>query len=404
MGYNTVVPVVYAQIINCVCESCGPAEVIEIMPSASKTKFKYELWAGELRSKIRHGELAPGDRLPSHSDMKERFGLSRPTVERIHLLLEQEGLIVREERRGAFVAARKNPVPTVIGVFSPLGNRYERQPYNVHLLTGIREVAESMEHEILLLGNSAVDAERKLDWTRLGGVLALAAEDEHVSSLIDSLPPGMPCVTLIGDSYRACSVTCDDYHGSMAATEYLIGQGHRHIAALISSVSLVTRRRIEGYRQALAKAGIASDEKWLRDQPHRLTAQVGFMQAARQSVQKWLREDWSTLGCTALVAQNDECAIGIIEALHEAGLRVPEDVSVVGFDGTELARHFRPRLTTMEVPLHEIGARGARWLIEQMQASRDGTWSYETASRETVVLVPRLRIGDSTAPVSPPET
>jgi DNA-binding LacI/PurR family transcriptional regulator len=370
------------------------------MPSTAGNEFKYEQWAEQLRSKIQRGELTPGDRLPSHADMKEQFGLSRPTVERIHLLLEREGLIVREERRGAFVAARQNPVSNVIGVFSPLGDRYEHQPYNMHLLAGVREVAERLEHQILLLGGSTHREGRKFDWTQVGGVLTLASDDRHIAALIDSLPPGMPCVTLIGESPRALSVSVDDYHGSMAATEHLLELGHRRIAALISPISLITRRRIEGYRQALRKAGLRPREKWLRDQNYRLTAQVGFVQAAKQTMAQWLREDWSPLDCTAIVAQNDESAIGIIEALHEAGLRVPDDVSVIGFDGTELARHFRPRLTTMEVPLHEIGARGAQWLIEQMEASRNGTWTFEAAARETIVLLPRLRVGESTAKVS----
>lgn len=368
------------------------------MRNTSKDPFKYEAWANRLRMQIQQGELQPGDQLPSHNEMKEQFGLSRPTVERIHALLEQEGLIVREERRGAFVTSGKRSVSTTIGVFSPLNDRYERQPYNVHLLSGVREVAEGMGHQILLLGDSTARSNRKLDWTQIGGILTLAADDEQLTGLLNAMPPGMPCVTLIGDSPRALSVTCDDYHGSLALTEYLLELGHRRIAALISPIMLVTRRRIEGYQQALTAAGVAYQEKWIRNQPFQLTAAHGFAQAAKICMQQWLREDWQEVGYTAIVAQNDESAIGIIEAIHEAGLRVPQDISVVGFDGTELIRHYRPRLTTTEVPLHEIGARGARWLIQQMEASRNGTWSFETATQETIVLLPRLRIGESTAP------
>jgi DNA-binding LacI/PurR family transcriptional regulator len=97
------------------------------------------------------------------------------------------------------------------------------------------------------------------------------------------------------------------------------------------------------------------------------------------------------------VAQNDESAIGIIEALQEAGLRVPQDVSVVGFDGAELARHYRPQLTTLHVPLHEIGARGAQLLIEQMDGSHERHRSDAPETHETIMLPAQLQIGGTTA-------
>lgn len=367
------------------------------MPTTLKPEFKYEQWAGQLRSKIGRGELVPGDRLPSHSEMKAQFGLSRPTVERIHTLLENEGLIVREARRGAFVAAPEKPASNIIGIFSPLTARYKHQPYNMHLLAGVREVTERMDRPIMLLGGSALQAGRNQDWRQLGGFLALASDDHHITQLLDSLPPRLPCVTLIGETPRALSIICDDYHGAMAATEHLLKLGHRRIAALFSPIALVTRRRIEGYRQALREAGIDFQEKWLREQSHRLTAKIGFEQAAKQTMQQWLHDDWSTLGYTAIVAQNDESAIGIIEALREAGVRVPQDVSVVGFDGTELARHYRPQLTTMRVPLHEIGARGAQLLIDQMDAPQTGRWNDATKAHETLTLPAQLQIGGTTS-------
>lgn len=366
-------------------------------PSPTKSPFKYEAWADGFRARIHRGELVPGDKLPSHGAMKEQFGLSRPTVERIHSLLESEGLIVREERRGAFVAEPPDVSARTVGVFSPLSERYEHQPYNMHLLSGIRHVVERDERQIMLLGDSALDAGRKLDWSQLGGVLTVAAHEQHLTSLLDTMPPGMPCVTLIGESPRALSITCDDYHGSMTATEYLLELGHRRIAALISPITLVTRRRIEGYRQALQETGIFPDAKWLRDQDYHLTAKHGFTQAAQLTMQQWLAEGWSTLDATAIVAQNDESAIGIIEALQEAGLRVPQDVSVIGFDGTETARNFRPQLTTMAVPLFEIGARGAQRLIEEMEKATKGVWNSTATMQETITISPQLQIGATTA-------
>ncbi|MEO7719177.1 MAG: substrate-binding domain-containing protein, partial [Capsulimonas sp.] len=99
---------------------------------------------------------------------------------------------------------------------------------------------------------------------------------------------------------------------------------------------------------------------------------------------------WKTLGYTALIAQNDNAAVGAIEAIREAGLRVPEDISVVGYDGNETYDYFTPRLTTVQVPIQEIGATAARMLIANVR--RRG----HTADRATVPA--RLRLGASTGP------
>jgi LacI family transcriptional regulator len=103
----------------------------------------------------------------------------------------------------------------------------------------------------------------------------------------------------------------------------------------------------------------------------------------------WLRGDWSKLGCTAIAAHNDEAAIGVLKALREADIQVPSDVSVVGFDGTELAAHSDPPLTTWKVPLEEIGARGVKVLLRQMKGE---------SALVRCALAGQLQIGESTAP------
>ena len=94
--------------------------------------------------------------------------------------------------------------------------------------------------------------------------------------------------------------------------------------------------------------------------------------------------------------QNDETAIGVIAALQDAGLRVPEDVSVVGFDGTEIARYHRPRLTTVKVPLEEIGTRGFELLMQQVERPLGEIGPERPRAR--LLLSTQLQIGQSTAP------
>ena len=107
----------------------------------------------------------------------------------------------------------------------------------------------------------------------------------------------------------------------------------------------------------------------------------------------WLRSGFKKLGCTAVFAQNDLAAIGAIRALQEAGLRVPEDVSVLGYDGTQVCRLFSPTIAAVAIPLHKIGATAMELLTRQISSGK--------ASNETIVLPAEFQPGGSVAPPSP---
>jgi DNA-binding LacI/PurR family transcriptional regulator len=162
----------------------------------------------------------------------------------------------------------------------------------------------------------------------------------------------------------------------------------------------MSHQRIDAYQDTLRAQDIEPQAAWMRclhepDKTGRTWERTGY-----DDMQEWLGEGWSTLGCTAILAHNDETAVGVIAALQEAGLRVPEDVSVVGFDGTEIAHFHRPRLTTVEVPLEEIGARGFELLMQQV--NRPLSEIGQARSQMQLSLPTQLQIGQSTAP--PPGT
>jgi DNA-binding LacI/PurR family transcriptional regulator len=115
---------------------------------------------------------------------------------------------------------------------------------------------------------------------------------------------------------------------------------------------------MEGYTQALHEAGLPVDEA-LTDRGD-WSATSGY-----HTTQQLLNEGQSF---TALVAQNDQMAVGAIKALREAGRQVPEDVSVIGFDDIPLASYFDPPLTTLRQPMQESGERAARLLIESIRS------------------------------------
>ena len=117
----------------------------------------------------------------------------------------------------------------------------------------------------------------------------------------------------------------------------------------------------------------------------------GAPRERERRMELWLEHGWRELGCTAIMAHNDSTAIGVMRALGKAGLRVPEDVSVIGFDGTPLCEYSTPPLTTVEVPLHEIGARALQLLQEQIHD--------RNVVPERVILPVRFKPGQSVAPL-----
>jgi DNA-binding LacI/PurR family transcriptional regulator len=186
------------------------------------------------------------------------------------------------------------------------------------------------------------------------------------------------------------SVSADDYAGAKEATEYLLQNGHERIAYLHGRDHTVVPQRIKGYHDALKKAGLKPQRKWLRRLPGKIDYGAQFIEAGHDAMQTWLREDWSALGCTALMAHNDEIAIGAMAALREASIVVPEEVSVIGFDGLQISDYVEPRLTTVEVPLQQIGVRAVEMLRAQIEA--------DAAGGEAEVLPMQLRARESVTP------
>jgi LacI family transcriptional regulator len=356
------------------------------MPLETKAKTpripKYVQFARQLREQIERGERKPGEQLPTFAQMQAEFGLGQGTMERVYQLLEEQGLIARKVGHGTFVtdSTARAKSGTIGMITYPSA---EQHPYYAHLLRGVREAAYEAGWELLLTHDKA-----PIKWEKMDGVLNRGAFP---------LPPYMPYVALMNPALEVPSVTTDDYQGMRLAVEHLLELGHRRIAYMTLEkqrpMISIMRNRLQGYRDALSEAGITPRADWLRDLRGPFEPMREWEVMSRQKTEYWLQSDWEETACTAVIAHNDEAAIGIVEALQDAGLRVPEDISVVGFDGTEIAAYFRPRLTTVEVPLREIGARATRLLIEQMTRPL----GEPAPPIQSVVLPPRLRTGQSTA-------
>lgn len=177
------------------------------------------------------------------------------------------------------------------------------------------------------------------------GIVMIAPQDASVHAAFLSFD-NVPVVTLGSfETTELKPVMLDSYEGSRIATQYLVGLGHRRILHLAGPEGFaVSESRTRGWRDALAEAGLAAEKPLVGD---------------------WTAESGYTLGCeyardggaTAIHAANDRMAQGFLLALHEAGIRVPEDFSVVGFDDVPEAAYMIPPLTTVRQDFTALGRR-----------------------------------------------
>ena len=172
----------------------------------------------------------------------------------------------------------------------------------------------------------------------------------------------------------APAVVPDEIEGGRTATEMLIAAGHQRIAFINTTTPSPARQgRLIGYRQALEAAGLAFDPTLVFDgHPEQ---EGGYAIAA----------DVLGADVTAVFCHNDRMAMGFYDAVRERGLKIPEDISIVGFDNQEvIAAHLRPPLSTVALPHYELGAAGVRRLLSGHETPHRTSVSCPPISRESV--------------------
>lgn len=198
---------------------------------------------------------------------------------------------------------------------------------------------------------------------------------------------GLPVVvidTLNSPRADMVSIGSTNFQGGVSATEHLLGLGHRRIAHVAGPQRLACSvARLHGYRAALEQAGVPADPD--------LVAVGAFSYSSGLEITSGFLDLVDPP--TAVVAASDQIAFGVIEAARRHGLRVPADLSVVGFDDTYAALTSSPPLTTVHQPLREMGALAVRTLV--------GLVAGELPAYHHLELATRLVVRASTAPLEP---
>ncbi len=193
----------------------------------------------------------------------------------------------------------------------------------------------------------------------------------------------IPCVT-IDHAYpdRAC-VLSENQQGMEALVRHAFSLGHRRIAYVHGQACAVTESRVAGYRQAMSACGLPLRKEWLR------AGAYFHPDRGREAVLSLLR---LPVRPTCILMPDDYACLGALEAANQLGLRVPEDLSLGGYDGIRLARLLRPRLTTVFQDAPRIGMLAAQQLVDQIE---------NAPSAPVQAAVPcRLIPGESIGPVA----
>lgn len=288
----------------------------------------------------------------------EGSNISEATRERVQTVARELGYVASAAAR-SLVSGRTQTIAMVICQSDLL--LVDR--FVPALLYGLDQVARERGYHVLVEGIDAVgsdEAYHELVRARsIDGLIVLDPRrgDAALSRLIRD---GFPIVTMGEvpgeDPYRVVS---DDMDGMRRATEHLIGLGHARIAHVTFSPrgSAGTDDRLNGYRRALEGAGLTFDPDLVEEGAY--SAESGA-----KAMRRLLARDRSF---TALTCGNDTIALGVMAALGEAGLGIPEDVAVVGFDDLPMAQWMRPALTTMHNAPVESGRRAMRLLASLIE-------------------------------------
>ena len=320
-------------------------------------------------------------------EVARQAGVSVATVSRA---LNDKGPVREETRRRIReVAGRLRYVPhgaarslitrrtSTVGVLLP--DLYGE--FFSEVIRGVDQTARRHGYHLLVSSShndrEEVEAAFRAMRGRVDGLVVMTPELD-AETLEGNLRSTLPVVLLNcrvdGRSYD--SITIDNYGGAYAMVRHLIELGHRRIALITGGArNRDASERLRGYRDAMAALGGA----WAPE----LELTGDFTEeSGHEAVENLLA---LAARPTAVFAANDSMAIGALSALGDAGLRVPADIALAGFDDIPIARFMTPPLTSVHVPITELGARGMRCLLEALEVENQHVRRHETLPTRLVV-------------------
>jgi len=284
--------------------------------------------------------------------------INSETKKRVLQIAKELGYI----RNAAAVALRTKKTGTIGVVIAD-----NRNPFYAEVLNGMEETAREKNYHIIL-ANTQRDYQKEeeainlLLAKRVDGLLIAPVQDrdDDIRNLIEA---NFPFVILGRDfeNIKVDAVYNDEIKGGFLAAEYLIKKGHKRIAFINGFLhKSPARGRLEGYKKALKKFGIPLDD--ILVSVGDIDVEDGYKRT-KQMIKK-------NLDFTAIFAYNDMMAFGAMQAIKEKGLRIPEDIGLVGYDDIPFSSLISPALTTVKVKKQNLGVESVKLLFSRINGSR----------------------------------
>ena len=254
-------------------------------------------------------------------------------------------------------------------------------PYFAEIIHAVEEHCYRQGYSLFLCNtqNNAEKIRNHLDMLaqkRVDGILVMCSESLNILTNFETIPM---VVMDWGPNVDTDIIQDNSFNGGYLATKHLIENGHKHIGIIAGELSKTTAKtRYEGFVHAMQEAGLTINPNWVME---------GFFEPedGYECMNKILRQD--TLP-TAVFCCNDVMALGAISAIGEKGLRVPDDISIIGYDNIHASRFYSPPLTT----IHRLGVQAVNLLFERI--------NHKSEQRETLEIHPELVIRKSVKKIS----
>lgn len=352
---------------------------------------KYRVVKDYVLRMVNSGEYVADQRIPSESEFIGMFGVSSITVRRAMNELVSEGIIYRIKGKGSFVSGQRprfgarGSGSLVAFVLSGLG---KCDPSYMQIIKGIQSYISTKGYSLILeYTEDSTEQENaiinRFIENNIEGLLIYPSNPQASIEVFRRIRDrGIPFVVLDRhvSSFPVNFVSDNNHDGAFAAVEHLTGLGHIRVAFVgFTSYLSSEQERYQGYCDALRFAGIEPDPTlaYLSRDPHELDMAA--------LVRRVLDGDM-----TAIFAANDRRALEIIEVFGNHGIRIPDEVSLVGYDDFEPAKYSLVPLTTVRQNFEQLGYEAAKLLFKSMK--------YRDNACKIILLPNRLVVRQSTAP------
>jgi GntR family transcriptional regulator of arabinose operon len=360
---------------------------------STKPRPKYIQLKQEIMGWLQASRILPNERMPTENEIAEQFKMSRQTVRQALGELEQEGWLYRVQGSGTYVAeAAPKPEREIqtIGVLTTYISDY----IFPSIVRGAESVFRTKGYR-MLLSSTDNDKARERESLQmllthpLSGIIiepTRSAEGNPNLDLYLSLEYRNIPFLMINERYMEMDCPCikmDDEAGGFKAVDHLVELGHRRIAGFFKMDDLQGVNRMKGFIRAHHERTMSL----LPDAVIHYVTEEKYTKPYEAALMLLRKEQDRP---TALVCYNDELAVQLIAAIHESGLTVPGDISVVGYDDSTLATAMEVKLTTLAHPKLDLGIQAAETIIDMIEHKS------QHISERTKILIPELIIREST--------